>query len=252
MRYQLNPKNRTSVRTEPKLTLHTRQSQLILQEMMCARSKLQEENQYLRDKLQDAEMLIRLLHSKLEEATGGEGCGGGADGGKKTNKNTSFNPAELPSSSSLMGWRQNRKSHASLRKRDAFRNTFPQGKRTFEPPPKPAVNNSNDLKATFASEPRRISKGIGRSEIIHGGDSRALPTKGVGDAPSEYTYESVDSVAQESVDTVVTEEAVNVETSTAALRKNYQSLPEDRPQMRTVIGMLAQTVIDEYSTKPRG
>jgi len=243
--------------------LHTHQSQLILQEMMCARSKLQEENQHLRDKLQDSEMLIRLLHLKLEEATGGEGCGGGAEAGKNTSKNINVSLAALQSSSSLLGWRQNRKSHAPMKKRDAFRNTFPQGKRTFEPPPKPAVNTSNDHKATFASEPRRTVKGIGRSEIIQSGDPRAIPTKRhkepneiyppenvVEDDPSDYTYESVDSVTQASVDSVVTDEAVKVETPATALRNNHQSFPEDRYQMRTVIGMLAQTVIDEYSTKP--
>ena len=49
------------------VSLHTDQQSLIFGELQTARNKLQEENQQLRDKLQDAEMLIRLLQLKLKE-----------------------------------------------------------------------------------------------------------------------------------------------------------------------------------------
>ena len=242
------------------LTQDTHQQTILLREMMCARSKLEEENQHLRDQLQDADMLIHLLHLKLEEATGCENLNEATEESKKTKKSAS---SAFPSSTALiMGWRQNKKP--PTRKRDTFKNAFPPGKRTFEPPPQPVVSKRNECAVMLASETRRTSaKGIGRSEILQNGSTRTVSVKQNEEtdgtciesfqhvpnaAPSEYTYESAESVNEESVDSVVTEEAVKVSRRGATFQ-DREVLTEDGPKMRSVIGMLAQSVINEYSTE---
>jgi len=242
---------RKNCSSESSLTLHTHQQTLILEEMMCARNKLEEENQLLRDKLQDSEMMIRLLHLKLEEVSSSSTTSSDASGeGKKINKgNVSI---AVPPSSSLMGWRQKRRSHTPSQRRDAFKNTMAPGKRTFEPPPKQPelVGQQNaNYSATLKSSEPHITKGIGRSEILRSGDPRVRyqeppiedPPE---DDPSVATLDS--EITVESADSVVTEEAVKITTRAAASRNNYKS-PREDPPMRSVIGMLAQSVINEYS-----
>lgn len=247
------------------LTQDTHQQTIILREMMCARSKLEEDNQQLRDKLQDAEMLIRLLHLKLEQANG---CKDSEEetGEIKSTKTTSS--SALPTSTVLMlGWRQSRKP--AMRKRDAFKNSYPPGRRTFEPQPKPTVTDTGgDCAAIFVPESQRtFARGIGRSEILQNGSTRMESTKNhqgasvrakesfdhvPGVAPSEYTYESAESINEESVDadSAVTEEAVMDSRGVATSDIKKQPLTDDGQKMRSVIGMLADSVINEYSAKP--
>ena len=257
---------RDSVRNESrKLTQDTHQQTIILREMMCARSKLEEENQQLRDKLQDAEMLIRLLNLKLEHATGCDDSEEDTEEVKTTKANSS---KALPSSAALMlGWRLSKKP--AIRKRDAFKNSYPPGRRTFVPTPKPIVANTRgDCAAMHVSGSQRpLARGIGRSEILQNGSTRMESIRqhqdtGVIDnesvahvpkvAPSEYTYESAESINEESVyaDSVATEDAVMVSRSAPEFEINKSPPPEDGQRMRSVIGMLAQSVINEYSTKP--
>ena len=257
---------RGSGRNEPRtLTQDTHQQTIILREMMCARSKLEEDNQQLRDKLQDAEMLIHLLRLKLEQATGYKDSGD-ETGEIKSTKTTSS--SALPSSATLMlGWRQTRKP--AMRKRDAFKNSYPPGRRTFEPPTKPTVaDTSGDCAAMVVPQCQRtFARGIGRSEILQNGSSRMESTRKhqntcekanesydhvPGVAPSEYTYESAESINEESMDaeSAVTEEAVMVSRGAAPSQIKNEPRTEDGQKMRSVIGMLADSVINEYSTKP--
>ena len=216
--------SRNSAPTKNKLTLHTDQQSLILAEMMCARNKLQEENQQLRDRLQDAEMLIQLLHLKLEETSGKQRSGTTASAPPSPTS-----PSNLPSAASMKMWRQKRKSQLpAFKQRDAFKNTFARAMRTFEP--KSRVNSS----VVVAVEKTMT---VSRPELIQGSTARTV---------SPERNDPVDPPDQDSA--VLTPDSVKLTCPTAAFRDNKLSPNDDAHQMRSVIGMLAQSVINDYST----
>jgi len=68
--------------SDMKMSLHTDQQTLILNELATAKKKLEEENQVLRDELQDAEIVIRILKNKLhQQQQRNKHCSDGAGGG---------------------------------------------------------------------------------------------------------------------------------------------------------------------------
>lgn len=91
---------------------------------VAAKNKLQEENQLLRDKLQDSELMIRLLKLKLKERQ--ERLGSGHQ--KRKAKATRVAALQWKVESAL---RWSPSGHSFSTKKDAFRNKVAPGKRTF-------------------------------------------------------------------------------------------------------------------------
>lgn len=177
------------------VSLHTDQQSLIFGELQTARNKLQEENQQLRDKLQDAEMLIRLLQLKLNEQSQSQ----------KHHRSYSQSAKSKTRVEKVLDWKmkrlyERRKSNATTRKKNAFKNKVPPGKRTFE---------SSKGTSEMATAHNNAVNCRGRSELLQGS------------ATSENTDDAVEQV----------------------LERDDTSKP-----MNTVIGKLAQVVINEYST----
>jgi len=222
-----NGVSRSSAPAKNKLTLHTDQQSLILAEMMCARNKLQEENQQLRDRLQDAEMLIRLLHLKLEETSGKQ-----RSGPRSSAPSSPTSSSNIPSAgASMKTWRQKRKSQLpAVKQRDAFKNTFARAMRTFEP--KSGVNSS--IAVGVEKGPQTVS----RPELIQGSTTRTV---------SPERNDPVDPPDHDSA-VLKTTDSVKLTCPMAAFRDNKLSPNHDAHQMRSVIGMLAQSVINDYST----
>lgn len=123
------------------LSLHTDQQNLILGEMINTRNRLQEENQELRDSLQDAEMVIRLLHMKLEKERAANRQKKEKPSKEKDRKDCSESPLRTKN----FDWRSKRViGKAKAYNKQAFLNVVAPGKRTFEPP----TTNSKVIKPT--------------------------------------------------------------------------------------------------------
>lgn len=125
--------------SDVRMSLHTEQQSLILSEMSIARKKLEEDNQRLRDDLEEARLLIRLLQVKLNQAehkkqsiirvkavgSGDSTVKGGVPAGywnalDKAAKGTSTRKSSF--------FFRNKKE---LTRKEAFRNPTLSGKRTF-------------------------------------------------------------------------------------------------------------------------
>jgi hypothetical protein len=113
------------------------QQSMILLEMSTARTKLEEDNQRLRDELEDAHMMIRLLQVKLEHqqkstikvkavGSGDSTVKGGLPGGYWK----ALDKAADTGGGTKKGIFFNRKSH-QLTKKEAFTNPAGPGRKTF-------------------------------------------------------------------------------------------------------------------------
>jgi hypothetical protein len=113
------------------------QQSMILLEMSTARTKLEEDNQRLRDELEDARMMIRLLQVKLEHqqkstikvkavGSGDSTVKGGLPGGYWK----ALDKAADTGGGAKKGIFFNRKSH-QLTKKEAFTNPAGPGRKTF-------------------------------------------------------------------------------------------------------------------------
>jgi hypothetical protein len=217
--------------------LHTDQQSLILGEMMTARNKLQEENQMLRDKLQDAEMMVQLLQLKLSEN------GAGTDIPKISGRPT----YELPNLKNKIGQVFDRKLNQkiaekgklkSISHKNAFRNQVAPGKKTFEP--KVSRNTISDspckIAVVVSKSPKKRS--TVQRDLSCSPDSRLA-------APEE----------RRGIAYVTTSELMKRPKSTSTKDSNgyahffgEEQFPGDAQQMRSVIGKLAQVVLNEYSS----
>lgn len=221
------------------LTLHTDQQSLILADMICARNKLQEENQQLRDKLQDAEMLIRLLHCKLVETTSAS----------PKNKNQSSSVCcSASSSATIKSWRQMRKRTPSVMafKKDVFKNSLIPGKRTFESQTgsltsvKASVGNSGPLSSPSrrpignSKPPPTTTTTMTRPALLEGTSASSSDRNEI-----EGVYQPVGKIRNSK-----TVKVHDVDYRT----KDTEPTHDDRREMKGVIGMLAQSVINEYSS----
>lgn len=211
------------------VSLHTDQQSLILGEMMNARSKLQEENQLLRDKLQDAEMMIRLLQMRLQESTG-----------SPTAKVKSRSSQESTLTSRRVGltfdWNPkrksstNRKSNTTSRKKDTFKNEVVPGKKTFK------LNTfGSETGATLSIGAVSVLSSKGRPELFHRGPSL-----------SARKTQSTESMKSSSMVKPMPE-VVKPPTNRFIPAFSEEQFQGDSQQVRSVIGKLAQVVINEYS-----
>jgi len=189
------------------MTLHTDQQSLILGEMITARDKLQEENQLLRDRLQDADMVIQLLHMKLERARAKNRSS------KKQTKISSQNTSQLRGA--LADWipkTKQAKGKFKSSNKDAFRNKVAPGKKTFVAP-------KNLFESTAAT---KVEAAPARTPVPKFSRSEARPSNV--------------SPARRRIEAVKGKSAVIKEEEKFDEGGNHQS----------IIGKLAQVVINEY------
>lgn len=223
--------------------LHTDQQSLILGEMMTARNKLQQENQMLRDKLQDSEMMVRILQYKLSEHNIEfdltKECGSMMD--------------DFP----VLTHKANRKPMEKLKlnqNKNAFRNQVAPGKKTFE---SRAIKLSTAAglitKFNVATVPQSPKS---RSAVLHtlscSPDSRfaepeeTRPTNGSKSQP--HPTKSRRSSVVSSISKKVGKSNKSINNKNHVHCFGEEQFPGDAHQMRSVIGKLAQVVINEYST----
>jgi hypothetical protein len=230
--------------------LHTDQQSLILGEMMTARNKLQQENQMLRDKLQDSEMLVRLLQHKLAE------------------HNIKFDitkecSIQVDDFFPILTHKANRKPMEKLKSnpnKNAFRNQVAPGKKTFE---------SNAMKLSTAAglitkfNISSVPQSPQSRSVLHhtmscSPDSRfaepeetRLPTDGFKAQPPPPPQHPNNKIRRNSVVSSISKKIGN---NHKATNNNHihcfgeEQFPGDAHQTRSVIGKLAQVVINEYST----
>jgi hypothetical protein len=228
--------------------LHTDQQSLILGEMMTARNKLQQENQILRDKLQDSEMMVRLLQHKLTE--------------HKIDFNLSKECGIMSDDFPILTQKANRKPMEKVKSnqnKNAFRNQVAPGKKTFE---SKAIKLSTAAglitKFNITTLPQSPKS---RSHVLHtmscSPDSRfaepeetRLTTATNGSKSQQQQPQS-----KSRRNSVVSSMSKKVMKSHKSINNNNhlhcfgeEQFPGDAHQMRSVIGKLAQVVINEYST----
>jgi hypothetical protein len=223
--------------------LHTDQQSLILGEMMTARTKLQEENQILRDKLQDSEMMVRILLLKLAEHD------------IKFDVTKAFgvpmDDRAVPDNSTCLPRKALEKAKTKTTNRNAFRNQFAPGKKTFE---------SNAIK--ISATPGVPQSPTGRSDKVHtmscSPDSRCAEPEEKRVAVSRSRSQNNQNIRNNAVSAVGSREikksssnGISSNTKSGSIRYKHsfgvEQFPGDAQQLRSVIGKLAQVVINEYS-----
>jgi hypothetical protein len=276
------------------LSLHTDQQSLILGEMMTARNKLQEENQLLRDKLQDAQMLIQLLQHKLKEqaALHYQQLAGHKQIAKKglllhgkphLALHQSLKGAAVKSVTAASLSPQSAAAHAMrgaklVTGKNAFRNETAPGKRTFSIattdttttasgyssatssaassslkrdlfPSKGTVvvstramgGGSPDSRHAEPSEPSRTptksQRFAQKSDCTSGGTTNARRRATVSPPPRSRTL-----IVKQSSSLVAKQPS-----ATSSSLFSEEQFPGSAQQRRSVIGKLAQVVINEYS-----
>jgi hypothetical protein len=220
--------------------LHTDQQSLILGEMMTARNKLQEENQTLRDRLQDAEMMIRLLQIKLTEH----------NIRFDITKETGIPINKKPVLTNKANRKTTERPKSMAVKKNAFRNQVAPGKKTFEPKVNTITISGPLSKFNVSSLPQSPKS---RSKMLHAmscsPDSRQAE-------PEEPRTTGINSNvpkirAKSTVTSKVGKSSTNIDKSSNTGYVHCfgeEQFPGDAQQMRSVIGKLAQVVINEYST----
>ena len=194
--------------------------------MITARNKLQEENQELRDKLQDAEMFIRLLELKLAEFT--------KTSGSKPKPRESRRKAALKARvDSALRWKPEKsmtKSRlaAATRSKDAFRNVVAPGVRTFTSPTSD-VDSNND--ANVKSKDKR-SLLNGRRDFLERANAR--------DSCHVVSLEAEEKMSSGKSDHGCDVNGIQIQ--------EMEQKDDSVKEMTSVIGKLAQIVIDEYGT----
>ena len=199
------------------MTLHTDQQSLILGDLITARDKLQEENQLLRDRLQDADMVIRLLHMKLEKAKA-------KNKSKKQTKSSSQDStpqSDLPARSprAAIDWISNtkhRKGKFKSPKKDAFKNKVAPGKKTFVAP-----------KNIFEGTPAKLAAPARSSSVPR---------------LSRSGRQTNASPARRRVEALEWQKAL-IKSETA---KEEEEKIDEGGTHESIIGKLAQVVINEY------
>jgi hypothetical protein len=245
------------------LSLHTDQQNLILGEMINARNRLQEENQELRDSLQDAEMVIRLLNMKLEKERAANIEKREKDSREKDKNDFSNSPLR----SRNFDWRSKRViGKAKAYNKKAFLNVVAPGQRTFEPPSatskviKPTRNNDltqekgnhSPRRHRLAESPaRRRQKPMESSTTSPSPSKRGARLKQES-APSK-TKTSSPSPSPSRRGTQGRKESVPSKTAISNLSPSNTAtrMRPGSPPPKTTIGRIVDEVIQEYSGMER-
>lgn len=198
---------------------------------MTARNKLQEENQMLRDQLQDAEMMIRLLKLKLAENNVDLDLPKGG-GRPESPKRKSKVGSVLRPTGKNNGESKNKSSMSNHQNKHAFRNQVAPGKKTFEPKGRKTTSSLSKSVVSVLQSPKTFRSKL---DVSCSPDSRRAEPEG--------------------------EQRPNYVPTTSSLLSSRKSnpayvhpffgeeqFPGDAQQMRSVIGKLAQVVLNEYST----
>lgn len=240
---------RTSVgaTTSFSVGLHTDQQSLILGEMMTARNKLQQENQMLRDRLQDSEMMVRLLQYKLSE--------------NKIEFDLTKEFGIAVDDFPVLTHKANRKPMEKVKSnlnKNAFRNQVAPGKKTFESKAI-KISTAAGLLTKFnitALPPSPKSRAVLHTMSCSPDSRFAEPEE---TRPNITTNGSKPQSQQPQSKTrrssVISSINKKLGKSDKSISKNNhvhcfgeEQFPGDANQMRSVIGKLAQVVINEYST----
>jgi hypothetical protein len=269
------------------LCLHTDQQSLILGEMMTARNKLQEENQLLRDKLQDAEMLIQLLQHKLKEQAvlHYQQLAGHKQIAKKglllhgkphLALHQSLKGAAVTAAASLSPQSAAANAMRGVKLatgKNAFRNETAPGKRTFSiadttttasgysSATSSAASSSlkRDLfpsKGTVAVPTRAVAGGSPDSRHAEPSEPSRTPTKSQRYSKSDCTGGTINSRRRATVSPAPRSSTLTTKQSSSTIAKpnatslslfSEEQFPGSAQQRRSVIGKLAQVVINEYS-----
>ena len=227
--------------------LHTDQQSLILGEMMTARNKLQQENQMLRDKLQDSEMLVRLLQHKLTE--------------NKIDFDLGKEYGIIVDDFPLLTHKANRKPMEKVKpnlNKNAFRNQVAPGKKTFESKSIRLSTAAGMLtKFNVATMPQSPKS---RSAMLHtmscSPDSRfaepeeTRPTATTNGSKSrpQQSNKSRRSSTVSAISKKVVNNNKSISNNNHLHCFGAEQFPGDAHQMRSVVGKLAQVVLNEYST----
>lgn len=107
------------IKQKSEMGLHTQQQSLIFGELMSTRKKLEEENQQLRQELDDAQIMIRLLRLKLSAQK---------KGGSLTSEDTTAKASSRFFGGSNSDIPKERKSRS---RKDSFKNHLAPGRKTF-------------------------------------------------------------------------------------------------------------------------
>jgi hypothetical protein len=211
--------------------LHTDQQSLILGEMMTARNKLQEENQMLRDQLQDAQMMIQLLKLKLTEKKIDLDLPKVEGRPASPKRKSKVGSVLRPIGKNIVDTKH-KSSMPNLQNKHAFRNQVAPGKRTFEPKGRKTTSTLSKTVVSVLQSPRKFRSKL---DVSCSPDSRLAEPEG--------------------------EQRPNYVPTTSTLLSSRKSnpayvypffgeeqFPGDAQQMRSVVGKLAQVVLNEYST----
>lgn len=130
------------------LSLHTDQQSLILGDLLTHRNRLREENQELRDRLQDADMVIRLLSMKLDQRKRASKNSSTPTNGSSTSSTsaaddfliTEANIMRMSNAPAKKVWspletKRTNGTQRRMQKKESFRNSAAPGKKMI---PKPA------------------------------------------------------------------------------------------------------------------
>jgi hypothetical protein len=213
--------------------LHTDQQSLILGEMMTARNKLQEENQMLRDQLQDAEMMIRLLKLKLADNNIDLDLPNGGGRPESPKRKSKVGPVLRPNGKNMGDSKQkSSKLNQQNTGKHAFRNQVAPGKKTFEPKGRRATSTLSKTVVSVLQSPKKFRS---KQDVSCSPDSRRAEPEGE-QRPNYVPTTSTLLLSRKS--------------NPAYVHPFFgeEQFPGDAQQMRSVIGKLAQVVLNEYST----
>lgn len=184
----------------------------------------------LRDQLQDAEMMIRLLQLKLAENNIGLDTPNGA--GRRPESPKRKSRGGTGPIGKNVGDSKYRSSMPLQSKKDAFRNQVAPGKKTFEPKARKSTSVLSKTVVSVLQSPKFRSPKL---DVSCSPDSRRAEPEGELQRP---TY-------------VPTSALLSSRKSNPAYTQplfGEEQFPGDAQQMRSVIGKLAQVVLNEYST----
>lgn len=200
---------------------------------MTARNKLQEENQMLRDQLQDSEMMIRLLKMKLAENNIDLNLPKGLERPESPKRRSKVSAVLRPMGKNH-GDINPKSSQPNLQNngKNAFRNQVAPGKKTFEPKGRKTTSALSKTVVSVLQSPKKLRS---KFDVSCSPDSRRAEPEGERQPNYVPTTSSLLSSRKK---------------NPAYVHPFFgeEQFPGDAQQMRSVIGKLAQVVLNEYST----
>lgn len=209
-RSALTPRSSVMDLSDLRMSLHTDQQSIILNEMSTARKKLEQENQILRDELHDAQLMIRLLKQKLKHAKSGKG------GWRLFN-------SSIVTNRDLKAFQKASEDRLRNKRRNAFDNPSAPGKKTFT---KDTSSDGTPSMIVFPSTRDKRRTNTRSDDRIDDDDALAPPMEEAWypDAPAPPPRRP----------------------STRRPSRRRPTIPDTEANPSSIIDQLARTVIHEY------